>query len=255
MLPKERQEIILKKIDEEGIVYLSELTKELQASTCTIRRDFDKLESDHLVKRIHGGAVKVQDTEHILEMTKLNMDTRMTMHPEEKRALCQEIARLVKDDDCIFIDGGTTFMYVMDYLQNKNVIVVSHNCLLKNDDTYRSKLYVLGGLHSSKYQMNLEPMTIDDLRYFHFDKVFIGAAGFTLEDQNIYTAEIETAKVKQQAMKQGKKKYLVIDSEKIGMYGFYTMANLKDMDGLITTQNIMSLQDKLILASNLESRK
>jgi len=39
------------------------------------------------------------------------------------------------------------------------------------------------------------------------------------------------------------------------MYGFYTMANLKDMDGLITTQNIMSLQDKLILASNLESRK
>jgi len=58
MLPKERQEIILKKIDEEGIVYLSELTKELQASTCTIRRDFDKLESDHLVKRVHGGAVK-----------------------------------------------------------------------------------------------------------------------------------------------------------------------------------------------------
>lgn len=85
MLPKERKEIILKKIDEEGIVYLSELTKELQASTCTIRRDFDKLESDHLVKRVHGGAVKVQDTEHILETTKLNMDTRMTMHPEEKR--------------------------------------------------------------------------------------------------------------------------------------------------------------------------
>lgn len=113
-----------------------------------------------------------------------------------------------------------------------------------------NNMYKLYLIEKQKFQ----PL-IDDLRYFHFDKVFIGAAGFTLEDQNIYTAEIETAKVKQQAMKQGKKKYLVIDSEKIGMYGFYTMANLKDMDGLITTQHIMSLQDKLILASNLESRK
>ena len=44
MLASERQIIILKKLEKSGVVYLKQLSEELHASICTIRRDFEKLE-------------------------------------------------------------------------------------------------------------------------------------------------------------------------------------------------------------------
>ncbi|MBB5182728.1 DeoR/GlpR family DNA-binding transcription regulator [Catenisphaera adipataccumulans] len=246
MIAKERQDLILQKIHADGVVYLNELAKEFNVSACTIRRDFEKLEKLNFCRRVHGGAVKVQNPQHSLEMTDLHMDQRITMHMDEKKALCQRVAQMIDNGDCVFIDGGTTFMYIMEYLKDKKITVVSHNMLLKNDDAYQCELYILGGRNSSKYQMNLGPMVLDDLSYFHFDKVFLGAAGFALENMNFYTAELETAKVKQQAIKQGQECYVVLDSSKIGVYGFYAMTNLADLNGLVTTQNIKSVKEKLI---------
>ncbi|MFR6318114.1 MAG: DeoR family transcriptional regulator [[Clostridium] innocuum] len=39
MLASERQIIILKKLEKSGVVYLKQLSEELHASICTIRRD------------------------------------------------------------------------------------------------------------------------------------------------------------------------------------------------------------------------
>ena len=119
--------------------------------------------------------------------------------------------------------------------------VVTHNCFLKNKDKSRCTLFVLGGENNPKYHMNLGPMTLDYLNYFHFDKAFISAAGISLEDLNVYTAEIETAKIKQAAMKKSKDNYLVVDSSKLGVYGFYTMANLNEFHGFVTTKEISQL--------------
>ncbi len=243
MLARERQKIILDKINTEGIVYLSQLSEELKASICTIRRDFEKLESQNLCKRVHGGAIKVQNTDKQLsDDTDLHMNKRMTMNIEEKKKLCQKCAELIEDGDCVFIDGGTTFMYMNEYFRNKNIVVVTHNQLIKKDDQAIYKLYYLGGESSARYQMNLGPMTLDYMDYFHFDKAFISAVGLTLDDLNVYTAEIDTAKIKQAAMKHSKEKYLVIDSSKTGVAGFYTMANLNEFNTLVTTTKLEQLE-------------
>ncbi len=255
MLAKERQEIILNKINTEGIVSLTKLSEELHASICTIRRDFEKLEKQNLCKRIHGGAVKVRNIERLSEETDLNMNLRKTMNIDEKKILCKKCADLIQDGDCVFVDGGTTFMYLTNYIQDKRVTIVTHNTLISKKDSDLYTLYVLGGENNAKYQMNLGPMVLDYLNYFHFDKAFIGAAGFSLEDMSIYTAEIETAKVKQMAMKKSNRNYLVVDSSKIGTYGFYTMANLLDLQGLITTKKIEQFHADvdLIVCDELES--
>lgn len=239
---KKRQELIMERLDRDGIVYLTQLSQELNASICTIRRDFEKLEKENKCKRVHGGAVKVQNANRLSEDTDLHMSLRLKMNTEEKQALCKKCAEIIEDGDCVFIDGGTTFMYIMDYLQDKNIRVVTHNCFLKNHDDSRCTLFVLGGQNNPRYQMNLGPMTLDYLNYFHFDKAFISAAGFTLEDLNIYTGEIETAKIKQEALRRSKEKYLVVDSSKLGVYGFYTMSNLNEFQGLVTSKHVDQLQ-------------
>ena len=221
MLARERQRIILEKINAEGIVYLSQLSEELNASICTIRRDFEKLESQNLCKRVHGGAIKLQNSnKQLSDNTDLHMNKRMTMNVEEKKRLCKECAQIIQDGYCIFIDGGTTFMYMNEFLQDKNIIVVTHSHFIENDDSAAYKLYYLGGESSARYQMNLGPMVLDYMNYFHFDKAFISAVGLTLDDLNVYTAEINTAKVKQAALNRSKDKYLVLDSSKMVLQDF-----------------------------------
>ncbi len=52
-----RNTFILKKINEEGKVSVTELANELNVSEMTIRRDLIELEAEHLLKRVYGGAI------------------------------------------------------------------------------------------------------------------------------------------------------------------------------------------------------
>ena len=59
MIENERLLYIAEKIEREGTVQLQELCSTLNSSASTIRRDFEKLEQQNILKRVHGGAVKV----------------------------------------------------------------------------------------------------------------------------------------------------------------------------------------------------
>lgn len=244
MLAKERQDYILDILDHRGVVYLKEVSMDLHVSMCTIRRDFEKLESESKCKRVHGGAVKVIYNHPLQEETDLHMSKRERMNIEDKKALCKKCAELVEDGDCIFIDGGTTFMYMMDYLRERRISIVSHSDFIRHRDNALCSVFILGGENSAKYKMNLGPMVNKYLKNFHFDKAFISCAGFTVDDLKAYTAEIATAQVKQTAIKNAKLSYLVMDSSKIGMDGFYNFMNLDSMQGFITTKQDLDLKTK-----------
>ena len=54
----ERFEFILKQLEADGKIVVANIAEELQVAPETIRRDFDELEQQHLLTRVHGGAVK-----------------------------------------------------------------------------------------------------------------------------------------------------------------------------------------------------
>ena len=56
MLAFERKEIIKAEILQSGSILVSEMSKKLDCSEETIRRDLKDLETDGKIKRIHGGA-------------------------------------------------------------------------------------------------------------------------------------------------------------------------------------------------------
>ncbi|MFR6318115.1 MAG: hypothetical protein ACLUOD_18700 [[Clostridium] innocuum] len=70
-----------------------------------------------------------------------------------KRRLCRKSAELVEENDCIFIDGGTTFVYMCEYLEGKNVTIVTRCLSEQNDSTF---IFVIGG-EQHVYKMNLGP--------------------------------------------------------------------------------------------------
>lgn len=56
MLAIERINTILQILAENGSVMVSDLSKQLGVSEETIRRDFEKLEKEKRIRRVHGGA-------------------------------------------------------------------------------------------------------------------------------------------------------------------------------------------------------
>src|SRR5689334_658006 len=103
MLNLERQTKILELIDQRGKVEVGELSKLFRISEVTIRNDLKDLHKRGLVRRAHGGAVKIE---------RVNVDATLkvkaALRAEEKERIGAAAAALINDGDSVILDSGTT---------------------------------------------------------------------------------------------------------------------------------------------------
>mgnify|MGYP000051709978 CR=1 FL=1 len=69
-MKEKRIDIIMKEIEKHGIVSVNDLMKKLGVTRMTIGRDLKLLEDSNMLKRIHGGAVRNEDSK-LTELTHL----------------------------------------------------------------------------------------------------------------------------------------------------------------------------------------
>ena len=60
MLASERLMYIKQQLDRRKVLNLRDITSELNVSESTIRRDFEELEKQGVLKRVHGGVIKAK---------------------------------------------------------------------------------------------------------------------------------------------------------------------------------------------------
>lgn len=236
MLGSERKIYILKQLEANGTVHLQEICEKLKTSESTIRRDFEELEEQRKLKRVHGGAIKIQLNSILNETKELSMNEKLNINVEMKKALCAYCANLVKDGDCIFVDGGTTFAFLTSYLEGKKIKIVTHSDFVRSKKDSSISVYVIGGVNVPSYEMNVGPITLQMLKKFNFDIAFIGCAGVLCEEKAAYTAELGSAQVKEYAMSQAIKSYLVVDSTKMDTKGFYKFADTDIFEEVVTNE-------------------
>ena len=70
MFALERQKKILELLKDEGAVWVSKLSQELDVTEETIRRDLEKLEKQELLLRTHGGAIPIDESNHEMSLEK-----------------------------------------------------------------------------------------------------------------------------------------------------------------------------------------
>ena len=61
MITEERHQRIVSELKQKGSVRVADLVEKFNLSESTIRRDLDHLEELNYLKRVHGGAVSVQN--------------------------------------------------------------------------------------------------------------------------------------------------------------------------------------------------
>ncbi|WP_304684220.1 DeoR/GlpR family DNA-binding transcription regulator [Ileibacterium valens] len=236
MIASQRLEKITEIVERNGFASTRELAKEFRVTEVTIRKDLDELERQKRILKVYGGAKSLSKKRILTTEAETLMADRTGINYREKDALCKYAANLVNDGDCIFIDGGTTFLPFLKYLEDKKVKIVSHNQMIV--DQFNSKngeLIILGGTYLPYYKMCAGPMTVEQISKFNFDYAFISCAGIDVDLNKAYTAEMDTAEIKKMAIRLAEKSFLMVDSSKLNVRGFYSYATLDEFVAVLVS--------------------
>ncbi len=180
MLNTERQQRIAQYVRSNGRATVSELVERFGVSDATIRRDLEKLEDGGHLRRAHGGALSVRRS-----TPEPPVVSRMAECEEEKRKIGQAAARLVKDNETIFIGSGTTTLEVARNLDDKQGLTVITNALnVANQLVSNSNitLVIVGGLVRQSELSMVGHLTEQTLQELRADKVIMGMRAIDLKN-------------------------------------------------------------------------
>ena len=105
MFPEERQKKIIGILDEQKSVRVAELSKMLETSEVTIRRDLEELDKQNKLIRIHGGAMSAYSVGKAISAPELISNAKCI---EEKRAISKLAYEYIDDYDTILMDSSST---------------------------------------------------------------------------------------------------------------------------------------------------
>ncbi|MGI6511005.1 MAG: DeoR/GlpR family DNA-binding transcription regulator [Catenisphaera adipataccumulans] len=233
MLAAERRQAILKQLDQHEIVTVQKLAAHLDVTPMTIRRDLAELEEEERCVRVHGGAKRIEPGV-LSKHTEMDMLDRLHLHYEAKVKVAKKAAELIQDGECIFIDGGTSMLPLMPFIKDKAIQIVTNNLLWQTQfESDRAEVFALGGKLIPKYKMTVGPETAENLRRFRFDRAFISCNGFSIKRDLMYTADVDTMAVKEQALRQAETGILLTDASKANVQGFYSLLKLSAFDAIV----------------------
>lgn len=221
MLAEERQQIILQKLAESPVVKLQDLVQDLKASESTVRRDLQELEACHLLRRVHGGASLLQPRSE-----ELDMETKTSKNVQQKKAVARLAADQIRDNECIYLDAGTTTLEMIPYIRAANVTVVT-NGPAHGEELARKNVvcYLIGGIMKRTTKAVIGSMALQNLNLFRFDKAFIGTNGID-KQMGFTTPDPEEAALKKRAQSLSAQTFVVADSSKFSEVSFCKMFDL-----------------------------
>ena len=123
MLSEKRHEIILDLLRKKGSITVVEIRDQLGISESTIRRDLNQLDREGRLTKVFGGAVLKENTYQAKE---LSVPEKLHVNEDEKRAIARYAASLIKPDDYVYLDAGTTTGYMIDYIIEKDATYVTN---------------------------------------------------------------------------------------------------------------------------------
>lgn len=241
MLAEERYSIILEMVRENKSVKLFELCELLGISESTVRRDLSTLDERGLVKKVHGGAISIDDCS--FNSVEQDMEAKSKIFTEEKIAIARYASSLIDDGDFVFIDAGTTTERMIEFLPNKDVTFVTNAFVHAKKLAYRGfKVYLPAGEIKLTTEAIVGAECVSSLQGYNFTKSFIGANGISLSG-GITTPDRNEASVKAAAIQNSQKVYVLADHSKFGKITAVTLAQFNKVK-IITDE----LKDKKYMA-------
>ena len=233
VMKRDRIAEIAELLDKRGKLSLEQLEEYFpNVSQMTLRRDLFQLEEEGKIIRIRGGAMSVREVQKSSGEPYVK---KTTIHTDEKIVIAQKAASLIDEGSSIFIDGGTTALYLAKEMPDRYCNVFT-NGLAVATELAKKKNVVVNLLGGQLIKENLSTASSFSSLYFtdtNFELAIISAAAFTPENGFSCSSQIE-AELLRVICKKAKFLYMMLDSSKIGKIKPYTFARAEDINVLIT---------------------
>lgn len=238
MFVAERQEQILKQLEEHEKVKVKELSQMFDVTEDCIRKDLASLEERGLLKRAYGGAVKIKPVIHESKVAK-----RRNQNLKEKQNIAKKAVKLISNRDVVFLDISTTNIEIAKEIlgSGKKVTVVTNmldiaNVFANVADT-KVNFILIGGTFNRGQDGFLGGMTLESINKFNFDIGFMGVVGANITKDSVTTYAMEDGICKEKIIQASKKVYLVMETMKFDLDANYKFTSFTAVDGVICEKN------------------
>lgn len=232
---EDRHKKILEILQEKKRVKVHELSKVLNTSMVTIRKDLIMLEGKRLLFRNHGGAS--------LESPYVNdrsVSEKEFINASEKAAIGQQAAKMIAEDQYIILASGTTVLAMAEYInpeQKLTVVTSALNVALKLSLRKNIEVLQLGGYIRPNSYSVIGHYSEMILRETVCSKLFLGVDGLDLKYGLTTTNSLE-AHLNKNMIASAKEVFVLVDSTKFGKKSFGLICGLDRVDHIITDSNI-----------------
>ena len=226
----QRIEEIKNYIYENKTVTLDDICGSFHISKSTLRRDLNAILQSSDIKKIYGGVTALP------KKGLISFEERNISHLEVKRKIAQAAARLIEENDIIFIDSGTTTLPIIDYIkEKKNITILTNNVeIILHAIPYENiNVISLSGTLSRKTLSFTGPSAIQVLQNYNISKAFMASTGFSIIS-GVTNSSPSESDIKRAVVQRSQKVYLLADSSKCNVVSLITYCGLDKIDTLIT---------------------
>ncbi len=225
MIAKQRHQHILDLVAAQAFVSIQEMTTITDSSEATIRRDLLKLEAEGLLERVHGGAMKKNQS-----LSEASMQTKKQQACTQKQLVAAYVAKqYVQAGQVVYLDAGTATQQLIPYLANKNISVVTNGIhhipkLLEHG----IQTTLLGGQIKPLTQAVIGTQALYQLSHYAFDCCFLGVNSID-EQFGCSTPDEAEAALKQLVIRQSAQAIVLADASKFHQRSFVRFARFEEV--------------------------
>lgn len=236
-------------IFEKNSVSLKELCSVFGISLVTLRRDLTLLENQGIIKKTYGGVV-CQSLRHIVTP----YEERNIINIEGKRDIARIAASLIEPGDIIFIDSGSTNMFLVEYISKiENITVLTNNMSIIAQAILMDniQLITLSGIFNKTSKSFIGEHSAQILMEYNITKSFLGSTGISITNgiTNSISAEKE---IKKLAAENSQTSIVLVDYNKIDVVSLFTYSKLEDIDILITDRPLAKNYEIYLRENNVK---
>jgi DeoR family glycerol-3-phosphate regulon repressor len=229
----------LREIETRGAVQLTQLASELGVSPMTLRRDLEDMESEGLLERIRGGAVRPRGAPassgpFIVDTEEPEFQKRLDRCRAAKQVIAAVAAGLLEGARTIAIDVGTTTLFLTQRLAGlREAKIFTNNLRLAQRlaDT-APEVYLAGGRVRPIEQAVGGPAAVAQFGALWFDAAVIGVSGLTPE--GFFDYSFEDADMKRIYFSRASRRIVLADSSKFNRKSLVCVGSLAEATDLVT---------------------
>lgn len=232
-MKRERIEELAEILDKRGKMTLEQLEKEFpNVSQMTLRRDLYQLEEDGRIIRVRGGAMSVKEVQKVSGEA---YTKKTTINTDAKIVIAQKAATLIDEGSSIFLDGGTTALYLAKEIPDINCNIFTNGLAVAMELAQKKSIniVVVGGQLMKDNLSTASPAAREYFAASNFELAIVSATAFTPENGFSCSSQTESELLKM-VFQKARHVYMMLDSSKIGKINPFTFAHIGDIDVLIT---------------------